>query len=101
MIDGLAQIIFGWPAVIAALLLCGLGVGLKRYWLVVIGTLVSLPFHYFILGTPRFGVLGILLPLCLFAAAYAVRRRIYWLAWLLLLPFAGFVILLALIILRA
>lgn len=95
------EIIFGWPAAIAALLLCILGVGLKRYWLVVTGALVSLPFHYYIFGTPRFSILGILLPLCLFASAYAVRRKIYFLAWLLLLPFTGFILWLGVIILRA
>jgi hypothetical protein len=92
IIERLAAIIFSWPAIITALLLCISGVWLKRYGLVVAGALLSLPFDYYLLGSPWFRILAILIPVCLFASAYAVRRRIMGLAWLLLIPFAGIVL---------
>jgi hypothetical protein len=101
IVDIFPAILFGWPTILTALLLCVAGIWLKRSWLVAAGALLSLPFDYYLSGSPKFGMLGILLPLCLFASAYAVRRQIIWLAWVLLIPFVGIVLWIGTSIFRA
>jgi hypothetical protein len=92
MDDIFPAILFGWPTILTALSLCIAGVWLKRSWLVIAGALLSLPFDYYLTGSPLFRILGILMPVLLLAAAASVKRRILWLAWILLLPFSGIVI---------
>jgi hypothetical protein len=88
LIDAIVPIIFGWPAVIAGLLLCAGGILARRPLLVLGGAILAAPFTLYLGLTPRFRFLGPLLWLFLPAAAFLLHRRMVRLAWLFLLPFA-------------
>jgi hypothetical protein len=82
----LAQIVFGWPAIITALVLCIAGLIAKRPLLMVLGAAVFIAPGLYLSGYPAIRWFGILLPVCLFGAAYALRRKKTLIAWLLTLP---------------
>ena len=79
----LIQIIFGWPAIIASILLSVVGVWLQKPVLLVVGGIVCLPFTYYLSG---FRTPAVILPLFQFGSAYAVSRQKILFAWLLLAP---------------
>lgn len=83
------QIIMGWPAIIASLTVSAIGIRRGRLALVAAGGLVGAGFALYLSMTPRFHSMGLLLPLFHLGAAWAVHRRLTWLAWLMLLPFAA------------
>jgi hypothetical protein len=95
MPDFFVPILFGWPAVIASLAVSTAGLLWKRPVLLLLGALLAAPFAYYLFGTPRFRYLGPLLPLFQVVAAYALHRKLTWLAWLYLLPLAAAAALLA------
>jgi hypothetical protein len=82
----LPQIIFGWPFIIASLLLSVTGVALKRHLLLVAGALFFMPPSLYLSGYPGIRWFALLLPFFIFGAAYLVRRDKSGIAWLLLLP---------------
>ncbi|HET9589261.1 MAG TPA: hypothetical protein VFO91_10770 [Anaerolineales bacterium] len=82
----LVQIIFGWPFIIAALLLSAAGILLKRHQFLVAGALFFLPPSLYLSGYPGLRWFALLLPFFIFGAAYFVRENRPGLAWLLLLP---------------
>jgi hypothetical protein len=87
MLDALLLILFGWPAVIAGLLLCAVGIWARRPVIVLAGAVLLAPFTFYLGATPRFRFLSPLLWLFLPAAAFLLRRGMIRLAWLFLLPF--------------
>ncbi|GAW94344.1 hypothetical protein [Calderihabitans maritimus] len=88
---GIAQILMGWPAIIASLILAGVGIFIYRPAYLIAACVLSLGFALYLtlLPIPAFKLLGLLLPLFLLGGALAVHRRIAWVAWLLLLPQAA------------
>jgi len=99
MILEMWPILLGWPAVLVSLALSVLGiVRSKPVWLVVSAVAV-LPISLYLAGTPRFSWVGLILPVLLFAASFAVRRSLLWLAWSCVAPVAGFFLWLGVIIL--
>lgn len=92
-------IVFGWPAVIVTLLLSVAGIARKKPVLLVIATIVVAPFSFYLMGSPRFGLVGLMIPLCLLGSSIAVHRRYMALAWLLLVPFVSVVGRLAFVVL--
>jgi hypothetical protein len=100
MLQWWPMIVFGWPAVIVTLLLSVAGIVRKKPALLVIATIVVIPISYYLMGSPRFGLVGLAIPLCLLGSSIAVHRRYMALAWLLLVPFAGVMGQLALMVLR-
>lgn len=99
MADILVPIIFGWPSVIASLLVSLAGLITKKAWLLIVGGILAIPFTAY---TSLYGglcSLNFLLPLFQFGAAYAIRREKMRLAWLSLWPLTvvlaalGFVVL--------
>lgn len=82
----LVILIFGWPAVLASLTLAIVGIITKRPVLVIAGGLLAAPHAYYLSGSPKIGIAGLLLPLSYIGSAISVRYRIFWLAWLFLLP---------------
>jgi hypothetical protein len=62
MTDTLVQIIFGWPAIIATLLVSIAGLVWKRYWLLLVGALLFFPFSLYLSGLPATRGLGLFLP---------------------------------------
>jgi hypothetical protein len=82
--DALVQIIFGWPAIIASILLSIAGVALKRPAFLVAAGIIGIPFAAYLTAGSR--VPGLLLPLCQLGSAYAVKREMTRIAWLLSAP---------------
>jgi ABC-type proline/glycine betaine transport system permease subunit len=88
----LVEVVFGWPAIIAALALLGLGIATRRWRVVLVGCLVDLPFLVYLFATPRFRYLAPVLLLLNFGSAVAIGRGYRWLASLMLLPLIGTVV---------
>jgi hypothetical protein len=85
------MMIFGFPAVFVSLLVSVIGVLKEKFWLVIIGAILFLPFSYYLSGSPGLAGLPILLPGFQVGSAVAVHEKNKLWAWLLLLPalFAG------------
>lgn len=82
----IAQIVFGWPSIITSLVLSIAGMALKRPWLAALGAAFFIAPGLYLSGYPALRGFGLLLPACLFGAAYALRRGKSVIAWLLTLP---------------
>lgn len=93
IVEALVPIIFGWPAIIASVLLSVGGVALKKpAWLVTAGV-IGIPFAAYL--TAGSHLPGLLLPLFQLGSAYAVKREKARLAWLFVAPMIVVVIMLA------
>lgn len=92
-------LIMGWPAIITSLGFSFVGVARKQYKLILIGTLLAVPFAWYLNATPRFRGIGALLPVLQLGAALTVYRGHAWLALLLLLPFVSITFWLAFVVL--
>ena len=77
--------LFGFPGALLSLIVSVIGVLKSKASFLLLGMLLFLPFCYYLDGTPRFDG-TILLSLFHLAAAFAVRRKWNWLAWIFLLP---------------
>jgi hypothetical protein len=87
MTDALIPFLFGWPAVVAGMILTAAGILSRRPLIVLGGAILVVPFAFYLAATPRFRLLGPLLWLFLPAAAFLLSRGMTRLAWLFLLPF--------------
>ncbi len=78
----------GFPAFILAVILAGIGVWRKIFWLPVLAALLSLPMGIYLQSNSDLGLLVWLVPLSLLGAAYSLRRenKNARLGWILLLP---------------
>jgi hypothetical protein len=89
-------VVFGWPAVVVSMGLAAVGVVLRTPALLVVSGVLAAPFSYYLSGGESWvAVAGPAIPLTLVAGAYAVKRRLRWVAWCLLAPFLGVAIWLA------
>ena len=77
---------FGFPAAFLSLLVSVIGVLKEKYWLVIIGAVLFIPFAYYLSGAPGTYGLPLLLPLFQVLSAAAVREKSRRWAWILLLP---------------
>ena len=82
----LVVMIFGFPAVFVSLAVSVAGVLKDKFWLVIIGAVLFVPFSYYINGYPSLRGFAILLPLFQMGSAAAARERNMLWAWLLLAP---------------
>ena len=83
-------VLFGWPAILIALVLCVTGiVRAKPRWLVVAAVAI-IPISLYLAATPRFRWFALVLPILPIGASVAVGRSHQWLAWTLFVPVAGF-----------
>lgn len=82
----LVVLIFGLPAVFVSLVLSVAGVLKDKFWLVILGAVLFIPFSYYLNGSPGLRGFAILLPLFQMGCAAAVRENNKLWAWLLLLP---------------
>ena len=78
------QIIFGWPAIIMAILLSIAGLISKKPVFLIVAGIVCTPFTYYI--SNGFQNPFVLLPLMLFASAFTISRQKKGVAWLLVSP---------------
>jgi dolichol kinase len=86
MSQTLVVLIFGFPAVFVSLVLSVLGVLKDKFWLVILGAILFIPFSYYLNGSPGLRGFAILLPLFQMGSAAAVREKNRLWAWLLLVP---------------
>jgi hypothetical protein len=89
MSELLPQIIFGWPFIIASLILSIVGVAAKLPKYLVAGAMFLMPPSLYMSGYPAIRWLALLLPFCILGAAYLVQRNKVGIAWLLLIPPVG------------
>ena len=92
MIDLLVVMVFGLPAVMLSLVLSVIGVWKDKFWLVILGAVLIIPFAYYLNGSPGLRGFAILLPLFQMVSGAAVREKSKVWAWILLIPafLAGF-----------
>lgn len=86
MTQALVIVLFGFPAVFVSLILSVIGVLKDKYWLVIVGAVLFIPFSYYLNGSPGLYGFAILLPLFQMGSAAAVREKNKLWAWLLLAP---------------
>lgn len=89
-----------WPAIVLSLVTSAMGIRHRRPGFLLLGAALSLPAALYLMASPRFGFIGLLLPLCHVGGAVALARRIPWVPALSLLAFAGFFVWLGLSIAR-
>ena len=97
MSDAISILCFGWPAIIASILLAFAGLLMKKANVLAIAGLVFLPFTYYLsngLHNPL-----VVMPFLLFASAFATSRGKTGVAWLLLTPLVIVVLWLAFVVL--
>jgi hypothetical protein len=91
--SGLAAL-FGWPAVLASVLVAAVGIALRRLLVVLVGAALALPFFLYMAGTPRFALSAPIVAILYLATVVAVaklRRWVAWGLWLVFVAFAGLV----------
>jgi hypothetical protein len=86
MVDLFVVMVFGLPAVLVSLILSVIGVWKDRFWLVLLGAVLFVPFSYYLNGSPGARGFAILLPFFQVVSAAAVRERNKVWAWVLLAP---------------
>jgi hypothetical protein len=86
MSQTLVVLFFGFPAAFVSLALCLSGVLKDKFWLVIIGAVLFIPFSYYLNGLPDLRGFAILLPLFQMGSAAAVRENNKVWAWILLVP---------------
>jgi hypothetical protein len=98
MFDALSILCFGWPAIIATILLSIAGLVMKNPKLLTIAGFIIMPFTYYLSNGLRNPL--VIMPLLLFASAWAIRRQNTRLAWLLLAPLVIVVLWLAFVVIN-
>ena len=86
MNDFLIAMLFGFPVAFLSLLVSAIGIHKEKFWLVIVGAALFVPFTYYLYGAPGSAGLPILLPLLQFGSAVAVYKKNKRWAWLLLAP---------------
>jgi hypothetical protein len=89
MLEMWPAILFGWPAILVALVLSVIGIVRRRARWLVVAAVIVLPFSLYLAGSPVFGWLGLSIPLLLPAASIAIYHHHTKVAWFLLAPFVG------------
>ena len=86
--DVFVAMLFGFPEAFVSMLVSVIGIITEKFWLVIAGAILFVPFSYYLSGAPGLAGLPILLPGFLVGSALAVRGRNRLWAWLLLAPSA-------------
>jgi len=98
MVNWWPAVVFGWPAVIVALILSVAGIVRKKPIWLFVAAVILIPITIYLIGSPRIGWVGLAIPLLLSGGGIAVRRRRQGLAWALLAPVVGAFVWLAIIV---
>ena len=85
----LAQIFIGWPAIIGSLLISLLGLHQNKPGYLVIGSLLSVGFAWYLTGSPNvfLNLLGFFLPLAHLLSLLSLRQKKSWGYCLVSLPY--------------
>ena len=94
MLDFLLILLVGWPAILVTIILAFIGLVRNDYRYLVAAAVLAFPFSWYLSGFPVVRSPVFLLPVLLFASAYAMFRTREMLAWLLAIPFFLAIILL-------
>ena len=78
--------VFGWPAILLAIVLSVWGITKRRPAVLVASAVIATPFSLYLGGNPRVGWLGFIIPVLLLGASIVVRYHRREVAWLLLMP---------------
>jgi len=95
----LVQVFFGWPMIILSLAVSVAGILKKWSWMLVLGGVLGVPFSVYLTGFTTLRFFAFLLPFFQIGAAWAVRAKLKILPWILLLPLASIMFVLAIIVL--
>lgn len=87
MLDFILILLVGWPAIVATLILAGVGLFKNNYRLLVAAAVLAFPFSWYLSGFPILRSPAFLLPLLLFGSGYFMSRGREMLAWLVAIPF--------------
>ncbi len=87
--------IFGWPAVIASVVLALVGIATMRARMVLASAVVACPFLFYLFLTPRFRWVAPPVAVLLFLAARAAARTQRRTALLLVAPYIGLLVFVA------
>lgn len=79
-------LLFGFPVAFISLLLSVIGVLKDKYWLVIMGAVLFVPFSYYLFGASGANGFALLPPLFLMASAAAVREKNRLWAWIFVAP---------------
>ncbi|MHB1421475.1 MAG: hypothetical protein ACYCX4_18150 [Bacillota bacterium] len=96
-----AQILIGWPAILGSLVLSIIGLVLLRPRWLIAGAIVITGFGWvYLVGAPSnlIKLIGLSLPLLHLAAALVIRKKLRWVAAILLLPHLAVAIYLAVLV---
>jgi hypothetical protein len=99
VISVLAQLLFGWPAILVTITLAIIGLLRNNYRYLVGAAILAFPFCWFLSGFPSIRSPAFLLPLFLFGSGYAIYRGREMLAWIFAIPFFLAILLLFYVIL--
>ena len=84
----LGPIVFGWPMIGLVVFIALVGLTWKRWWLLLVGAVLSLPPVYYLSGNPSINYISFLVPMFLGGAAFAWKNKKMLAGWLLCLPVA-------------
>jgi len=87
MFNFLIVLFFGWPAILATMILAAIGLWKRNYHLIITASILAFPFSWFISGFPIIRSPAFLLPVILLASAFAMYRKHEMLAWIIAVPF--------------
>ncbi|MDR6999938.1 hypothetical protein [Neobacillus niacini] len=79
------QLLF-WPCMIASIILAICAIGLKKSKLLVLSAILLVPISLYLAATPRFEWWGLIFPFFYWGAAVSLKKKIMWLAILLVIP---------------
>ncbi len=87
MINFLLNLLVGWPAILATLIIAGIGLWKRDYRLIFRASVLAFAPSWFLSGFPAVQSPIFLLPLLLLASSYLMFRGREMLAWLFAIPF--------------
>jgi hypothetical protein len=87
MIDILVVITFGWPAIVATIILAIIGLLRSDYRYIVAAAVLAVPFSWFLSGFPVIRSPVFILPILLLGSAFAMYRDRQMISWLLAIPY--------------
>jgi hypothetical protein len=99
MLSMLAIIFIGWPGIVSSLVISLVGLIIRKHSFLLIGALLAVPFSWYIGMTPLLKYWGLGIPLFQVGSAIAIKRKVFWLSWLLILPYTSLVVWLAISVL--
>ena len=87
MFESWPIVVMGWPAVLASVILCGIGIAQERPKMVLLGAALALPFCFYLALTPAYGLVAPVAAVLYLGAAYPVAKKQAWLGGLAMVPF--------------